>query len=68
MNQPADDPRIAAASRHVAGVAALRKIRRIVDEELTQEETKSRWAKRISVFAIIGLIVGASWALHATLK
>ena len=68
MNQQTDDAQIAAASQRVAGISALRKIRQIVDVEVAQEQIKSRWAKRVSVFAVVGIILATAWGINAILK
>lgn len=68
MNEPAVDPKIAAASRRVAGISALRQIRQLVDAEMAEENAKARWAKRISVAAIVGGIVAVSWTINAILR
>lgn len=68
MNHQTVDPQIAAASQRLAGISALHKIRQIVDVEVAQEQTKSRWAKRVSVFAVVGIIVAVGWAANAILQ
>jgi hypothetical protein len=54
-----EQPDITHASRRLAGISALRKLRRLVDEENAQEHQKARWALRIGViFAVaVGVFV-----------
>lgn len=43
------------ASRRLAGLAALRRLRRLVDEENALELWRTRWALRLgSLFAVVG--------------
>ncbi|HRE16741.1 MAG TPA: hypothetical protein PLW86_06670 [Rhodocyclaceae bacterium] len=68
MNSP-DMLQIEIASRRTAGMAALRKIRRIVDAEIAHEQIKATWAKRFTAGFGILLIVAITWsAYHALLR
>ena len=50
------DPGIEQAVRRTAGIAALRKLRRLVDSENAHERWKAKWALRLgAVFAITGI-------------
>ena len=44
------------ATRRTVGIAALRQIRRLVDEDRALEEWRSRWAVRIGA-AFVGIAV-----------
>lgn len=68
MTETGVDPKIAAATQKIAGVAALHQIRKLVDSEVAEEKTKSRWAKRISVTVCVAGICAISWLLYAILR
>jgi len=55
------DPEIQRAVRRVVGIAALRRIRRIVDADNELEAGKQRWARRLSIFLIIAAILALAW-------
>ncbi|MBS1197566.1 MAG: hypothetical protein H6R18_1351 [Proteobacteria bacterium] len=57
MTSNSDDPEIAAATTRMTGVSALRKIRKLVDEENANEHLKSRWAPRFIAFTGVLLIL-----------
>lgn len=64
MNETSIDPEISNASRRVTGIAALRRIRRIVDAETAQAELKSRWARRIGAVACVLGIIVVTWSIY----
>ena len=56
-----DDPEIERAVRRTVGIAALRRIRRIVDADNALEAGKQRWARRLSVMLIIATFLALAW-------
>ena len=56
-----DDPEIHRAVRRTVGVAALRRIRRIVDADNELEAGKERWARRLSIFFIVAAVLAVVW-------
>ncbi len=61
MTNGSDDPEIQRAVRRTLGLAALRRIRRIVDADNALEAEKSRWAWRLSLFFIIAAAMVVAW-------
>ena len=58
-----DDPEIQRAVRRTVGIAALKRIRRIVDADNELEAAKQRWARRLGgAFALAAVLVLA-WML-----
>jgi len=55
------DPEIQRAVRRIVGIAALRRIRRIVDADNELEAGKQRWVRRLSIFLIIAAILALAW-------
>ena len=60
-----EDPAIRRAVRRTVGIAALKRIRRIVDAENALEADKRRWARRFGIASVIatpggdaGLVAG----------
>ncbi|HJW26722.1 MAG TPA: hypothetical protein VJ576_17625 [Rhodocyclaceae bacterium] len=50
-----DQEAVDRASRRLAGLAALRRLRRLVDEENALEFWRARWAFRLgTLFAVVG--------------
>ena len=56
-----DDPEIRRAVRRTVGIAALRRIRRIVDADNQLEADKSRWARRLSIFFLLAALLALAW-------
>lgn len=56
-----DDPKIQRAVRRSVGIAALRRIRRIVDAEQAQEAASARWARRLSIVFILAAVLVLAW-------
>ncbi len=53
-----EDEKIQRAVRRTVGVAALRRIRRIVDADNALEAEKTRWARRLTLaFVLLALLV-----------
>jgi type VI protein secretion system component VasF len=48
-----DDPEIQRAVRRTVGIAALRRLRRIVDAENALEAEKARWGQRLTIFFVV---------------
>ncbi|OQA34129.1 MAG: hypothetical protein BWY57_00699 [Betaproteobacteria bacterium ADurb.Bin341] len=59
MNHSSEDQEIRTASTRSAGIAALRQIRKLVDEENAHDQKKTLWARRVTAIAsaIIGLLL-----------
>jgi hypothetical protein len=55
------DPEIQRAVRRTVGIAALRRIRRIVDADNELETSKQRWARRLSIFFILAAVLVLAW-------
>ncbi len=56
-----DDPEIRRAVRRTVGIAALRRIRRIVDADNALEADKARWARRLSAFFLLAALLALAW-------
>ena len=56
-----DDPQIQRAVRRTVGIAALRRLRRLVDAEQALETSNARWARRLSVFFILAAVLALAW-------
>lgn len=56
-----NDPDIERNVRRTVGIAALRRIRRIVDADSALEAEKSRWARRLSLFLIVAAALVLAW-------
>ncbi len=56
---PSENQEIQAASARVAGIAALRQLRKLVDQEQEHDQKKTLWARRVLTIAgaIIGLLL-----------
>ena len=55
------DPEIERNVRRTVGIAALRRIRRIVDADNALEADKARWARRLSVFFLLAALLALAW-------
>jgi ferric-dicitrate binding protein FerR (iron transport regulator) len=58
MNQ---DPEIRRAVQRTVGIAALRRLRRLVDAEQALEADKRRWARRLTLFLLVAGILAVAW-------
>jgi cell division protein FtsX len=56
-----DNPEIQRAVRRTVGIAALRRIRRIVDADDELEAGKQNWARRLSIFFILAAVLVLAW-------
>ena len=56
-----DDPEIQRAVRRTVGIAALRRLRRIVDADNALEADKNWWARRLSIFFVLVAVVVLAW-------
>ena len=56
-----DDDKLQRAVRRTVGIAALHRIRRIVDADNELEAGKQRWARRLSIFLIIAAVLALAW-------
>ena len=56
-----DDPEIQRAVHRTVGIAALRRIRRIVDADNALEAAKQRWTRRLSIFLILAAVLALAW-------
>jgi len=55
------DPEIQRAVRRTVGIAALRRIRRIVDADNELEAGKQNWTRRLSIFFILAAVLVLAW-------
>ena len=62
------DPVVEAATRRVVGIAALRQLRKQVDQELALESGKARWATRVGVNLCVATICAVSWLAFIALR
>lgn len=60
-----DDPDIGRNVRRTVGVAALRRIRRLVDADNALEADKARWARRLSIFFLLAALMALAWIVVA---
>ena len=58
-----DDPDIQRAVRRTVGIAALRRIRRLVDADNAHEAAKQRWARRLGVLFMLAAVLALAWML-----
>jgi hypothetical protein len=57
------DPEIERNVRRTVGIAALRRIRRIVDAENAAEADKRRWARRLSIIFLLAALLALAWIM-----
>ena len=58
-----DDPEIQRAVRRTVGIAALKRIRRIVDADNEVEAGKQRWARRLTIAFLLAAVLVMAWML-----
>jgi hypothetical protein len=58
-----EDPEIQRAVRRTVGIAALRRIRRIVDADNALEAGKQRWARRLTIAFLLAAALVLAWML-----
>jgi hypothetical protein len=56
-----EDPEIQRAVRRAVGIAALRRIRRIVDADNALEAGKERWARRAAILLLVAAVAAVAW-------
>jgi hypothetical protein len=56
-----DDVEIQRAVRRTVGIAALRRLRRLVDAEQVLESDNRRWARRLSITLIVAAVLALAW-------
>lgn len=56
-----EDPEIQRAVRRTVGIAALRRIRRIVDADNALEAEKTRWARRLAIALVLAALLVLGW-------
>lgn len=56
-----DDREIQRAVRHTVGIAALRRLRRIVDADNALEAQKALWARRLSIVFLLAAVLVLAW-------
>jgi len=56
-----DDEKIRQAVQRTVGIAALRRIRRIVDADNALEAEKSHWARRLALLFLIAAALVLAW-------
>ena len=57
------DPEIQRAVRRTVGIAALKRIRRIVDADNDLEAGKQRWARRLGIAFALAAVLVLAWML-----
>jgi hypothetical protein len=58
-----DDPDIERNVRRTVGIAALKRIRRIVDADNELEAGKQRWARRLGIAFVLATALVLAWML-----
>ncbi|MDA8261052.1 MAG: hypothetical protein M0Z99_36340 [Betaproteobacteria bacterium] len=58
-----DDPEIRRAVRRTVGIAALQRIRRMVDADNALEADKQRWARRLAMLFALAAVLVLAWML-----
>jgi len=58
-----EDDKIQRAVRRTVGIAALKRIRRIVDADNELEAGKQRWARRLGVLFMLAAVLALAWML-----
>jgi hypothetical protein len=56
-----EDEELQRAVRRTVGIAALHRIRRIVDADNALEASKQRWVRRLSILLIIAAALALAW-------
>ena len=56
-----DDAEIRRAVRRTVGIAALRRLRRMVDAEESLEADKALWARRLTIFLVLAAALAVAW-------
>jgi hypothetical protein len=56
-----EDEKIQRAVRRTVGIAALHRIRRIVDADNALEAGKQRWTRRLSILLIFAAVLALAW-------
>jgi len=56
-----DDPEIQGAVRRTVGIAALRRLRRMVDADNALEADKARWVRRLSLLFAVAAAMVVTW-------
>lgn len=55
------DPRIEEAVRRTVGIAALRRLRRMVDAEAAADAASARWARRLGWAFALAAVLAVAW-------
>jgi len=58
-----EDEKIQRAVRRTVGIAALKRIRRIVDADNELEAGKQRWARRLAILFVLAALLALAWML-----
>ena len=58
-----DDPEIQRAVRRTVGIAALRRLRRMVDADNALEAEKALWGRRLTIFFLLAAVLALAWIL-----
>jgi cation transport ATPase len=56
-----NDPEIERNVRRTVGIAALRRLRRLVDAEQALESDNRRWARRLSITFVVAAVLVLAW-------
>ncbi|MDD5248060.1 MAG: hypothetical protein PHY45_03690 [Rhodocyclaceae bacterium] len=55
------DPDIEDAVKRLAGFAALRRLRRLVDADQAQQDAQARWAARLAWAFALAAVLALAW-------
>lgn len=55
------DDNVQQAVRRQTGIAALRRLRQLVDQEAAQDRLHARWARRLSMVFVAAAIAAIVW-------
>ena len=56
-----EDPEIQRAVRRTVGIAALRRLRRLVDADNALEAEKALWGRRLTIFFLLAALLALAW-------
>ena len=56
-----EEQEIQKAIQRTVGVAVLKKLGRLAQQEEAQERDKARWARRLSVVFVVSILLALAW-------
>ncbi|HLA35513.1 MAG TPA: hypothetical protein VJ001_11675 [Rhodocyclaceae bacterium] len=56
-----DEREIQKAIQRTVGIAVLKKLGRLAQQEEAQERNKARWARRLSLAFVVAILLAAAW-------